>query len=735
MRETQRPFGDLDRPAVDIGMPTRGGSVYIAEAIETILAQTFTNWRLLISENGAGEEGVRRVLEPYLDDPRVEHVVVGSLVGVGPNHTNATRGKAPYISVLHDDDRWHPEFLERRVRFLEEHDTCGFVYSGQIVIDELGQPIGRTKPKLPPGVHTSAEVVPRLFQHYFIGVPTTMMRRAAYDEVGPFFRDLAYCDHELWLRFASRFDVGCLGVWDAEYRVHTQQFSAGRAGLAKEQFQAWDALPDLPISHTLRRRAYAEAHVRCALDAVELGDAREAIRQLGRAVQTSPSSIVRPTTAGRMVTTLAALAGREPGRRVLTHWRSERWRTGGAEGLLPPPDVAPEAAERTNASPQIYVVSILRPKGPLGVQTHINSFLRYAAQRRQHATLVTPFDAPSWQLYPILGFRRPLERVSGTLGVRWYRRWHGFLLERTLSPLLAQADEHAVIYAHCPVSADAALRARRSDAQAVVMAVHYNVSQADEWYLKGMIEKRSSTYDEIMAHEHDVLSRVDGVVYMSEFMEDQAAERVAALRHVRSAVVPNFVSLPPGVAAPEHKRDLLCVGSLEPRKNQRYLLEILAEAERLGHAYSLTLVGEGPDRRELEDLVQLLGLSERTRFLGVQPTVLREMRAHRAVCLTSRIDNFPLVLLEAMGLGVPVISTRVGGIPEMLTDGVEGVYWPLDDATEAARILIGLLEDEEALAAMGQAGIETVRASFTAESAGDRLLTFLTAAGRPAEVA
>jgi glycosyltransferase involved in cell wall biosynthesis len=94
------------------------------------------------------------------------------------------------------------------------------------------------------------------------------------------------------------------------------------------------------------------------------------------------------------------------------------------------------------------------------------------------------------------------------------------------------------------------------------------------------------------------------------------------------------------------------------------------------------------------------------------------MVSHRAVCLASSIENFPIVLLEAMGLGVPVISTDVGGISEMLTDGQEGVFW----------ILIRFLEDERRLNEMGRAGRDRVARSFTAEQAGEQLLEFLSSA-------
>ena len=122
--------------SVDIGIPTLGDSPYLVETIESVFAQTHTEWTLTISENGPGLPSVRRELEPFLSDPRVHHLITGQKLGRGSNHNVLIRrGSAPYVGIVHDDDRWHPDFLERRVAFMEEHPTCGFVYSGHIVID------------------------------------------------------------------------------------------------------------------------------------------------------------------------------------------------------------------------------------------------------------------------------------------------------------------------------------------------------------------------------------------------------------------------------------------------------------------------------------------------------------------------------------------------------------------------------------------------------------------------
>src|SRR6185312_10022575 len=117
------------RPRVDVGMPTRGEAPYIGEAISSVRTQTYPDWTLHVSENGPGGGELQQRLAPYLADERVRYSATGGDLGAAQNHTRLLRaGDAPYVAILHDDDRWDPGFLERRVEFLERHPECGFVF-------------------------------------------------------------------------------------------------------------------------------------------------------------------------------------------------------------------------------------------------------------------------------------------------------------------------------------------------------------------------------------------------------------------------------------------------------------------------------------------------------------------------------------------------------------------------------------------------------------------------------
>lgn len=313
----------------------------------------------------------------------------------------------------------------------------------------------------------------------------------------------------------------------------------------------------------------------------------------------------------------------------------------------------------------------------------------------------------------------------------WYRHWHAYFLERALSADLRRSPR-ALVYAQCPVSADVALRVRTT--QPVVMAAHFNVSQADEWADKGEIPRSGTLFRSIRALEERVLGELDGIVYVSAFTKTILEERIPALREVAGIVVPNPVAVVPGSPAradhgadhgADHRADLITVGALEPRKNQRYLLDVLAAASRRGHRYTLTVVGDGPDRGRLEARTRELGLTSQVRFLGYQPDPRRLMPAHHLYCHTSTMESFGIVLVEAMAEGLPVLAAGVGGVPEVVRPGQDGLLWPLDDAEEAAGLLTGLMEDPSRRAEMAVTAKARATAEFSTEVVGRRLLDFL----------
>jgi len=374
-------------------------------------------------------------------------------------------------------------------------------------------------------------------------------------------------------------------------------------------------------------------------------------------------------------------------------------------------------------NPPIIIATLLHVHGATGVQAHFNAFKDYLLARGEDVRIVTPFDAQRALVYPMFGMRYVIDRVHDEASVWWYRHWHYVFLKQALRERLRDGRP-AVVYAQCPLSAKAALEVRKTLAQRVIMIAHFNVSQAHEWAEKGKIASRGKLYRSIERLEQTVLPRLDGIVYVSRFLQGQLEMRIPGLKAMNAAVVPNFVR-PPETGDDGIYGDLINIGTLEPRKNQRYLIEVLVRASRMGHPYTLTLVGDGPDRSMLEQLAREYSLTDQITFLGNRSNAARYIRSHRLYVHAATMESFGIVLIEALAAAVPVIAAPVGGVMEIYRSGTEGLFWPLDDPQEAARRLIDLLEQPERRDQMSRAARQRYLAAYTPDIAAARLIEFL----------
>ncbi len=180
----------------------------------------------------------------------------------------------------------------------------------------------------------------------------------------------------------------------------------------------------------------------------------------------------------------------------------------------------------------------------------------------------------------------------------------------------------------------------------------------------------------------------------------------------------------PSVAVPAEPR-LVCVGRLCEQKGHLFLLDAVRQLAAENLRFKLVLVGDGPLRTEISALIAQLGLQDRVEVTGWASSseVRQHILASRAMVLPSFAEGLPVVIMEALALGRPVISTYVAGIPELVEPGVCGWLVPpgsVQALTTAMRAALQL--PVEKLEQMGRAGRErvaqqhdvTVEASFLA---------------------
>jgi len=157
---------------------------------------------------------------------------------------------------------------------------------------------------------------------------------------------------------------------------------------------------------------------------------------------------------------------------------------------------------------------------------------------------------------------------------------------------------------------------------------------------------------------------------------------------------------------------VLCVARFHPVKDHPTLLRGFALARNHRPDAMLLLAGDGPERSRLEALAAELGISHAVTFLGVRRDVSEIMRASDVVALTSVSEASSLTLMEAMATGSAILATAVGGNPEIVRDGEEGLLVPRGDHEAVGAALARLLDDPPLRARLGNAGLRRVHEQF-----------------------
>ena len=369
----------------------------------------------------------------------------------------------------------------------------------------------------------------------------------------------------------------------------------------------------------------------------------------------------------------------------------------------------------------IIIATIMRPEGETGVQTHFNALINYLNANDQAVELITPYSAPLWLVYPLFAVRKLLK---GPLSVWWYRYWHAFFVEMALIKRLKN-DSHCIVYAQCPLSANAAFNARVSNKQRVVMVTHFNISQAEEWAGKGMIDKTDKLYQSIQHFEETVLPRLNGLVFVSEFMKQELLKRIPAIRNVNTTIVPNFLADPGLNTHTETTADLINIGTLEARKNQSYLLDIIAALRAQGTPLTLTIVGDGTDRSLLENKAKDLKITDLVSFAGFVANAAELITSHKAYIHVAIIENLPVTLLEALARSCPIFAVPAGGVPEILNNNEVGLALPFNDAKSAAQTIANALKNQQWLLQTRISSRETFLKKYSDTIAAENLYYFL----------
>jgi len=169
--------------------------------------------------------------------------------------------------------------------------------------------------------------------------------------------------------------------------------------------------------------------------------------------------------------------------------------------------------------------------------------------------------------------------------------------------------------------------------------------------------------------------------------------------------------------------EILCVGRLVPAKGQHVLLIACTDLIRAGRRLRLRMVGDGPDRASLERAARDAGIADHVIFEGAlnQDQVLEKYRAADLFILASFAEGIPVVLMEAMAMGIPCISTYIAGIPELIRNEVDGLLVMPSDTEALKAAIVRLMDNGELSSRLGSAGRQRVLEKYNLDRNVERL--------------
>jgi glycosyltransferase involved in cell wall biosynthesis len=155
-----------------------------------------------------------------------------------------------------------------------------------------------------------------------------------------------------------------------------------------------------------------------------------------------------------------------------------------------------------------------------------------------------------------------------------------------------------------------------------------------------------------------------------------------------------------------------CIGRLDSEKGQRDLLEAFAASKLADSGARLKFVGEGPDQAELRASAEALGVLEAVEFAGVRKDMEQVYAEIDCLVLPSLREGMPMVVLEALASGKPVVATAVGAVPMLLSSGC-GLVVPVGDRKAMAEALRRIAQAADERGIMGAAGRRLVEANYS----------------------
>jgi glycosyltransferase involved in cell wall biosynthesis len=669
---------------------------FIAQGLEAIAAQTYDDMEIIVTDDGSTDDSPA-ILDAWLDgtDRRTSLIRHEQRRGICVTLNEALdRASGELVAIVSLDDVWFPDRLARHVSQFEQTDQrTAVLYSDCEVIDDAGHVtsssyMARYTPYLKPenGSAPTGDVFAEMVRGNFIGTPGVTIRRSAIDAMGGYDEEDPFEDWNMWLQLAPNFDFEFDDRIVSQYRIHDDGY--------------WNRLQRDPAILRHIFRSLAKAH--------------------GRRSDVDPAIVRRLRS---LVDEMIVEA--DPGVTASVDLLAEL----DAPKLIPITD------------PVAKTVDLV---GSLVGDGHSVASVEN--------TTITVVSEPTGVLY-LAPWMTIGGADKGTLD--WFRHIGPYSFRRYLLTTLASNN---ALFDQCDALADEAwclpdVINRQAIPQFVIdFIATRNIGVLHIMNSKlgfDMIPTIRTAYPNIpvvvqlhceennrTGYPRYVASRYDNLISAYSVISDDM-KRCMLDYHVSPSKIEviylgvdaldefNPYKEQPTYGRSKKPLDSSCFNVLFParlteQKRPDLMLEIAASISTRSNNVRLHVVGDGELRRGLERRRDQMGLREVVLFHGASHDMWRWYSACDAVLLCSAFEGIPLVLFEAMSMGVPAVSPSVGAVGEVLDPG-SGITLPSDaSATDYADALLELANNDERRIQMGGHARQRVLDRYQVASMGQR---------------
>ena len=350
--------------------------------------------------------------------------------------------------------------------------------------------------------------------------------------------------------------------------------------------------------------------------------------------------------------------------------------------------------------PKLKLIQVMPEFGLAGAETMVESLIMSLDREKVDILIVSLYDfhSPITERLEKNGYKICYLNKKPGLDISIFSKMYNIFKE--FKPDIIHTHRYVLQYVVLPKMLIKKCR--------IVHTVH-NIAQKEVPKLQRMFQKKYFKYLKIIP------------VAISNLIQDTIIEEYK-LKKEKVPVIINAIDLRKCIKKTKYKKSniILNVGRLSEQKNHKLLIDVFNEIHKAYPKYILKIVGQGELEEELKKKVSDLGLKKSVIFEGVKPECFSYMNEADMFVMTSLWEGLPITLIEAMGTGLPIVTSNVGGIPDIIESYKNGII--VEGTIENfKKEIINLIEEESLRESIGKGSIESSK-KYSAENMGKQYM-------------